>query len=77
MGPRAEEIFNLFTWDTEASKTVYAEVISKFTNYFNGRRNIIYQRALFNRRAQKDGESMDDFITDLHKLAKYCNYGSS
>jgi len=38
---------------------------------------IIYQRALFNRRVQKLGESIDDFITDLHKLAKDYNYGNS
>lgn len=29
----------------------------------------------FNRCIQK--ESIDDFITDLHKLVKYCNYGNT
>ncbi|XP_024880608.1 uncharacterized protein LOC112460238 [Temnothorax curvispinosus] len=77
MGPRAEEIYNSFTWESENDKTVYPSVVRKFTDYFNGRTNTIYQRALFNRRMQKEGESIDDFITDLHKLAKYCNYGDT
>lgn len=76
MGPKAEEIFGSFTFDTEADKKKVATVIAKFDNHFQGRTNVIFQWALFNRRVQQEGESIDDFITDLHKLVKYCNYGT-
>jgi hypothetical protein len=76
MGPKAEEIFGSFTFDTENDKKKFATVIAKFDNYFQGKTNVIFQRALFNRRVQQQGESIDDFITDLHKLVKYCNYGT-
>lgn len=34
----------------------------------------MYVRAQFNQRTQKDEESVDDFITDLHNLAKKCEF---
>ena len=30
---------------------------------------------MFNRRVQKPDESVDSFITDLHRLAEFCEYG--
>ncbi|UYV75428.1 hypothetical protein LAZ67_13000223 [Cordylochernes scorpioides] len=49
--------------------------ISKFQNYFIGKRNIIYERAKFNRRSQGDSEPVKEFITNLYILAENCNYG--
>ena len=34
------------------------------------------QRALFNKRHQLAGESVDTFIQDLYRLAEDCGYGS-
>ena len=31
---------------------------------------------MFNRRKQEDCESVDSFITDLHTLAKHCDFGA-
>ena len=36
--------------------------------------NTIYERARFNRRKQKDDETVEEFIADLHRLAKHCGY---
>lgn len=46
----------------------------KFDGFFQERKNIIYERARFNMRVQSPGESMEDFITDLCKLADSCEY---
>ena len=51
-------------------------VKERFDTHFIQRRNIIFERAKFNCRKQEAGESVDDFITDLHCLARYCNYGN-
>ena len=40
------------------------------------RKNVIFERAKFNQRLQKDGESIKSFINDLHDLVEYCNYGN-
>jgi hypothetical protein len=73
MGPRAETIFTSFNL-SEADAEDIVKVREKFDGFFNGRKNIIYERAKFNMRVQSPGESMEDFITDLCKLADSCEY---
>ena len=43
-----------------------------FDTHFVQRRNINFERAKFNIQKQEPGESINDFITDLHCLMKYC-----
>ena len=39
------------------------------------RRNVIYEQIKFNQRIQREGESVESFITDLYALSETCNYG--
>ena len=48
----------------------------KFVAHFLVKRNIIFERAKFNLRSHQDGESVDNFITDLCCLAEYCEFGT-
>ena len=48
----------------------------KFDQYFNVRRNVIYERAKFNQRRQEVEESAEEFITSLYCLAENCAYGA-
>ena len=43
--------------------------------FFVKKRNVICECAKFNSGCQHKGESVDNFITDLHCLAKICGYG--
>ena len=43
----------------------YEEVKERFENHFILKRNVIFERAKFNSRNQRAGESVDSFITDL------------
>ena len=61
MGDKADDILQSFYLSAEN---------------FIQRRNTIFERAKFNSRKQEVGESVDDFITDLHCLARCCNYGN-
>ena len=74
MGDKADDILNSFGLSDDERK-VYRTVKEKFDDYFEPQRNVIFQRAKFNQRKQLPGESVDDFITDLHCLADRCNYG--
>ena len=74
MGEKADDILNSFGLSDDERK-VYRTVEEKFDNYFEPQRNVIFQRAKFNQRKQLPGESVDDFITDLHCLADRCIYG--
>ncbi len=42
----------------------------KFNSHFVKRTNIIYERAMFNRRIQEEGEAVDVFITALYAQAE-------
>ena len=53
----------------------YTSVMAKFEEFFKVRKNTIYERARFNRRDQREGESSEQYITALYELVKNCEYG--
>ena len=74
MGDCADDI--LATLHLDETKAMYDEVRTALNGYFDVRHNLIVQRALFNKRHQLAGESVDTFIQDLYRLAEDCEYGS-
>lgn len=61
--------------DEEAGEEeTYEMVIDKFEKFFGVRKNIIFERARFNRQNQAPGESAEEYIMALYKLAEDCNY---
>ena len=75
MGPDAEDVLDS-TNPTAAEKRAYVSVIAKFDSFFKVRRNIIFERARFNRRNQLDEESVEQYITHLYQLAENCDYAA-
>lgn len=73
MGEDAEEIFQSFKLDEVASKR-YQDVRDSFERHFSGKKNIVFERAKFNMRSQREGESIDQFITSLFTLAETCEF---
>ena len=54
MGKVADDVLKSFGLSEEQQK-VYATVSGKYVNYFNVRRNTIFERARFNLRKQEEG----------------------
>ena len=75
MGDEAEDILTGIVFDQEGDEKKYDKVKEKFDCHFIVRRNVIFERAKFNMRVQSETEPVESFITDLHCLAKYCEYG--
>lgn len=50
-------------------------LLEAFDGHIIGIYNIIYEQAKFNKRCQEIGESAENFITAVHKLAEQCQYG--
>lgn len=75
MGPKAEDVFASLGLSTEEQK-VYSKVVDKITSYFIPKVNVIYERARFHQRVQQNGEEVESFVTDLHKLAEKCSFGT-
>ena len=51
------------------------EVLSKFKQYCNPRRNTVYERHRFWSRNQGEGETIDQWVTDRKTKASACEFG--
>ena len=69
IGQEAVDVYNTFTWAEAGDSTKIAKVTDKFETFCAPKKNITYERYLFNSRCQKDGESIDSFVTSLRQLA--------
>ena len=57
------------------SRKVFADVLKKLDEFFKVRKNIIFERACFNRRCQGETETAEQFITSLYSLVTDCEFG--
>ena len=74
IGDKADDILASFGLSDEDQKK-YSVVREKFNHYFVKKRNVIFDHAKFNSRRQRKGETVDDFIIDLHCLVESYAYG--
>ena len=74
-GPTALEVYNTFTWDEEGDEQKVNKILQKFENYCKPRKNITWERHVFNTRNQQTGESIDQYVTDLKIKARSCEFG--
>ena len=75
IGPEAREVFK--TWNLSATERKDIKgVIECFDNYCNPRKNIPFERYLFNSRQQEPGESFDRYVTALRQIAGKCAFGA-
>ena len=74
-GEQAIGFFNTFTFE-EGEKDDDPEVLMrKFEDYCNPKRNITYERHLFNTRGQGANETIDAYVTEL-RLQANCEFGA-
>ena len=74
MDDEADDIITSFDLN-EVDMKSYETVKNKFETHFIAKRNVIFERAKFNVRVQTEDELVESFITDLHCLAKHCEFG--
>lgn len=74
LGENAEETLASTTIE-EAHRDDYEKVMEAFDAFYQVRKNVIFERACFNGRVQREGESVEQFITSLYSLAENCAYG--
>ena len=74
LGEAADDVLTSTNISADDRKK-YDPVMSKFDEFFQVRRNIIFERAKFNRRNQQAGESAEKYITALYHLVETCEYG--
>lgn len=65
IGERAREIYYTFTFAEAADSMKLEPVIAKFDEYMNPKKNIPYLRFKFFSYNQSEGQSIDDYVTEL------------
>lgn len=73
MGEKSEEIFMQVMPQPHGKS--FQDVIQAFTDYFEPKKNVVFERSRFNSRSQLAGETVDQYVTALHVMAEKCNYG--
>ena len=76
VGPECLEIYNSFTWARGGDEMKLDKIIEKFQTYCNPRKNLTYERHIFNTRNQQAGENIDAYVTDLKNKAKLCEFST-
>ena len=74
-GIKALEVFNTFTWEREGDEDKVDKILEKFQFYCKPRKNITWDRHVFNTRNQQLGETIDQYVTDLRTKARSCEFG--
>ena len=76
IGPEARKVFK--TWNLSATERKDIKgVIEHFDNYSNPRKNIPFERYLFNSPQQEPGESFDRYVTALRQIADKCAFDAT
>lgn len=74
VGQDAMDVFDSLGLTNEQKKD-YDEVLKAFDDFCKPKKNELYERYVFNKRDQKEGESFDTYLMDLRCLVRTCGYG--
>jgi len=74
VGSAAYGVFRTFKFENEDDKFDVQKIILAFNKHCLGEANITYERFMFHQRVQQPGESFDDFLADVRKLARTCEF---
>ena len=72
--PQGSEIYNTFTFSQAEENFDYNVIVQKFENFCIPRENITLLRYKFLTHKQKEGQSFDEFMTQLKKLTSDCEF---
>ena len=75
LGKEEIKIYNSLVYAETEDKDDVELIISKLDAYIIGETNEIYERFKFNKREQKEDESVDTYVTALKELIRSCSYG--
>lgn len=73
IGDDGLELFNTFDLTNDQKKSLN-EVKLKFESHCSPKKNVIFERFVFNSISQKEGQSFDSFLTELRKAVKSTGY---
>ena len=76
IGEKARDIYYTFTFASEGDDMKLEPVIAKFDEYFNPRKNLPYTRFKFFTYNQVNGQTIDEYVTELKSRCRHCEFGT-
>ena len=75
MGAECRKVLNNLPGLTESDRKKPKKIVKLLKEYFIPQKNVLYERFVFNSAVQKVGESIDEFVLRLRRLADSCEFG--
>ena len=75
VGHEALDLCDAMQFESERDKTDIDKILEALEGHVMGLVNITYERFLFNKRDQQQGESFNDYLTTLKGMIRTCEYG--
>ena len=76
LGEKGRDVFSTWTLATD-EKDKICVYLAKFDDYFNPQSNPIFSRYTFHKRDQREGETIEQYATELKILVRDCSYGAT
>jgi hypothetical protein len=76
IGDEALEAYNTFQFATHEDSTNLQQVLDHFESFCTPRKNEVFERYKFLMIRQKEGQSVDQFITELKSAATQCEFNT-
>ena len=76
IGDEALKVYDGFKFDTADDQRTVDEIVQKSETFAIGEINETYERYIFNRRNQHEGESFETFLTTARSLVKTCGFAT-
>lgn len=73
-GKEAQDLLDTLPLTDEEKKS-YKNVVDAYEAFCIPKKNVVYERFVFYSRNQKEGEAFDNFLVDIKKLFKTCEFG--
>ena len=76
IGSAAYGVFRTFKFENTDDTADVSKIVDAFQKHCIGEANVTYERFLFHQRVpvQQPGESVDEFLSDLRKMARTCEF---
>ncbi|KAJ8299252.1 hypothetical protein KUTeg_023312, partial [Tegillarca granosa] len=69
-----DRVFDIYETQKGDSQAKYEETVNVLKNYFAPRKNIQMEIYKFRNYKQASGQSLDEFVTELRRLARSCDF---
>lgn len=77
IGGKTYSLLRDLTSPEKPAEKNFEDIVKLLKDHLSPKPSVIAERFGFNRRQQMDGESVNEYVAKLRKLAEYCEFGDN